>query len=223
MSSEAVLQDIGACVCASIGAPDHIRFCEECHRYWRGDKQLLSVSKVLRSTWPFKPDYSAARPEVIENARDRGCVVDSLFTSYVKGRLQAIPRGTREDAVELFFRLKRWWDARNVESVQSQVILADDDVAGMCDLIADDWIYDLKTTHDIEPMYQLQLGAYAQLHFATFQRPAKGLGIIHLTKRFSVPKLIKIDMVSALQDWAALRECYQMAVRRTNGTTTKSR
>lgn len=215
MSSEAVLQDIGACVCASIGEdPAKVRFCAECHKYHRGDKQLLSVSKVLRSTWPFKADYSAAKPEVIENARDRGCVVDSLFTSYVRGRLQSIPRGTREDAVELFFRLKRWTDERKWESVQSQVILADDDIAGTCDLIADDWIYDLKTTHDIEPMYHLQLGLYAILFFSTFNRPVKGIGIIHVTKRFATPKLIKLDLMECVKDASTIRECYLMAARR---------
>ncbi len=195
-----------------------VRFCDECHRYWRGDKELVSVSKVLRSTWPFKPNYDAAKPEVIENARDRGVVVDSLFTSYLRGQLQTIPRGTRADAVDLFFRLKRYWDGRKHGTVTAQVILADNAVAGQCDVIDDDgeaWIYDLKATHDIEPMYQLQLGAYASLYFETFKRPVKGIGIIHVTKRFAAPKLIKIDLHEALSDWVTLRSTYEMAVRRT--------
>lgn len=210
-----VVEEALACVCASIGAPaDIVRFCEECHRYWKGDKELKSVTKVLKTTWPFKPDFSRADPMVLENARDRGCVVDSLFTAYLRGHLKAIPRGTRTDAVELFFRLKRWWDERKHDSVQSQVILADDEIAGTCDVLADDWIYDVKSTYDIEPMYELQLGAYAQLHFASFQKPVKGIGIIHVTNRYATPKLVKIDLHTALQDWATLRECYRMAQRR---------
>lgn len=173
------------------------------------------MSTVLRSTWPFKADYSKADPAVIENARDRGVEVDLLFTRYLRGELKEIPAGMRNDAIELFFRLKRWWEGRKHELTQAQVILADQSVAGTCDVIDDGWIYDLKSTYDIEPMYQLQLGAYAQLYFATFQQAAKGIGIIHVTKRYAAPKLIKIDMPAALQDWSVLRDTYHMAVRRT--------
>lgn len=204
------------CVCASIGEdPAKVRFCFDCHRYWRGDKQLVSVSKVLRTTWPFKPDFSQADPAVIENARDRGVAVDTLFTAYVRGNLSSIPAGTRTDATELFFRLKRWWDAKKITDAQSQVILADDAIAGQCDLLADNWIYDLKCTYNIEPMYQLQLGAYAQLHYAQTGQAVKGIGIIHVTKRYATPKLIKVDLAEALKDWMLIRDTYQMALRRT--------
>jgi hypothetical protein len=210
------VQDETLCECSlwELAPADKVRLCDEHHSYWRGTKRLLSVSHVLRSTWPYKPDFSAAPPGVIENARERGSQVDVLFTRYLRGQLKAFPADTREDSMELFFRLKRWWDGRKWDAVQAQVILADDEIAGMCDVLADDWVYDLKTTHDIEPMYHLQLGAYAQLHFATYQKPVKGIGIIHVTKRYATPKLIKLDMYECLQDWATLRECYSMAARR---------
>ncbi len=206
---------VNPCVCGSIGAPGSVRFCDECHRYWRGDKELLSVSKVLRSAWPFKPDFSKADPATIENARDRGIVVDRLFTSYLRGTLTEIEPGTRTDAVELFFKLKKWWDGRHSKA-EAQVLLAGEDVAGTCDVLADgEVIYDIKATHDIEAMYQLQLGAYADLHFATFSKPVKSLGIIHVTKRYREPKLIKVDLGEALRDWMLLRDTYRMAQRRT--------
>ncbi len=203
-----------ACTCGTIGASAEVRLCVECHRYWRGDKELLGVSKVLRATWPFKPDYSAAKPEVLENARDRGIAVDVLFTSYLRGQLQTIPRGTRADAVDLFFRLKRWWDGRQHGEVKAQALLADNAVAGTCDVIDDGYIYDLKTTYDVEPMYGVQLGAYGQLYWETFKEPVKGLGIIHLTKRYAAPKIIKLDMHEAISDWTTLRSTYEMALRR---------
>lgn len=211
-----VEEAIPTCGCASIGEdPNSVRFCAECHRYWRGDKKLASVSSVIRSTWPLKPDFSRADPAVIENARDRGVVVDQLFSAYVNGALDRIPRGTRQDAVELFFKVRRWWDSRKHENARAQVILADSEIAGTCDVLTDDCIYDLKATHDVEPVYPIQLAAYAELHFATFQRPAKSLGIIHVTKRYAEPKILKIDLASAMQDWMTLREMYRMVQRRT--------
>lgn len=204
------------CECSlwEIAPPDKVRFCPEHHSYFRGQKRLISVTKVLRAAWPFPPDYSAAPPGVIENARERGSQVDELFTRYIRGQLKAFSPDVRTDSMDLFFRLKRWYDARNWESVQAQVILADDDMAGTCDVIADGWVYDLKTTHDIEPMYHLQLGLYAQLYFSTFKEPVKGIGIIHVTKRYSTPKLIKLDLMECAKDAMTLRECYFMAARR---------
>jgi hypothetical protein len=211
---ENVIQEaLNACCCGTIGSPLSVRLCPTCHRYWKGDKELVGVTKLLKTTWPFKPDFSQALPEVLENARDRGIVVDTLFSAYVSGTLDTIPRGTRSDAIELFFKLKDWWDGRHKDA-RAQVILADDDIAGTCDLVADDWIYDVKSTYNVEAMYQLQLGFYAVLHFATFGRPAKGIGIIHVTKRYPAPKLIKLDMPQCMQDALLLRDCYFMAHRR---------
>ncbi len=210
-----VEEAIAACNCTLWDTKDtSVRFCAEHHRYHRGPKQLVSVSKVLRSTWPIVPDFSAAKPEVIENARDRGVVVDQLFSSYVMGGLDRIPRGTRQDSVELFFKVRRWWDNRKHGQVQSQAILADEEIAGTCDVLDDDEIYDLKCTYEIEKTYPLQLAAYGQLHFSTFQKPVKSLNIIHVTKRYAEPKIIKVDIPSTLQDWMTLREMYRMVQRR---------
>lgn len=206
------------CRCASIGEDAaKVRFCAECHRYWRGDKQLTSVSKVLRTIWPLKPDFSRADPAVIENARDRGVVTDALFSLYVKGGLDRIPKGTRQDSVELFFKVRRWWDNRKHGQVESQVILADSEVAGTCDVKDDDEIYDLKCTHDIEDTYPLQLAAYGELHFSTYQRPVKSLNIIHCTKRYAEPKIIKVDLAQTIEDWALVRQMWRMVSKRSNG------
>lgn len=204
-----------ACVCSSIGEdPTKVRFCVDCHRYWRGDKQLHSVSKVLRLMWPIKPSWDNVNPAVVENARDRGVETDRLFSLYVIGGLDRIPKGTRKDSVELFFKVRRWWDAHKHGAVRSQVILADSEIAGMTDVIDDDDLYDLKCTSEVEKTYELQLAAYGELHFATFKRPAKSLTIIHATKRYAEPKIIKIPMTQALQDWMTLRQAWSMVQRR---------
>lgn len=216
---KAVMEEaIPTCMCASIGEDGaKVRFCPECHRYWRGDRQLVSVSKVLRTIWPLKPSWDKVDPAVIENARDRGIVADALFSQYVIGGLDRIPRGTRQDAVELFFKVRRWWDGRKHSEVASQVILADQEVAGTCDVKDGDDIYDLKCTHDIEDTYPLQLAAYGELHFATFGRPVKSLNIIHCTKRYADPKIIKVDLASTIEDWSVIRQMWRLVQKRSNG------
>jgi hypothetical protein len=204
-----------SCTCASIGNTDGVRLCSVCHRYWNNDKELVSVGKVIKTMWPFKPDFSQADPAVIENARERGSEVDRLFSLYVVGGLDRIPKGTRQDSFALFAKLRRYWDRHKHGNVRSQVILADEDIAGTCDILDDDDLSDVKCTYDIEPVYPLQLAAYGELHFATFKRPVKSLNIIHVTKRYAEPKIIKIDFVQALEDWMILRQAWRMVQRRT--------
>jgi len=201
-----------SCPCEVVAA--EVTFCEEHHVYKRAGKRLVSCTQLLKRVWAFPPDFSKADPAVLENARDRGIAVDALFTSYVRGQLTAIPAGTREDAMELFWRLKKWHDAQKFASAQAQVILADDEVAGMTDLRADGWLYDVKCTYNIEPMYHLQLGLYAILHHATYGEPVKGLAIVHVTKRHDKPKIIKLDLHDCVRDASTLREAYLIAVRR---------
>lgn len=208
---------VEGCSCNSIGAPaSTVRFCDidGHHKYWKGDRELVSVTKVLRSVWPIKPDFHDALPGVIENARHRGSIVDYLFSEYITDRLTEIPAGVRQDAVELFLKAKAWWDGRHIFA-ESQVILADENIAGMCDVLADDeFIYDLKCTYDVEPMYPIQLAAYADLYFATRKRPVKKLAIIHVTKRLRKPEIIPVDMATTLPDWMLVKDTWLMAQRR---------
>ena len=212
------------CVCGSIGAHvSDVRMCvardangNDHHRYWRGDQELLSVSHVLKSTWPFKPGFRSAPPHVVGNARLRGVVVDRLFSGYVNGELTGIPVGTRLDSLRLFWRLKRWWSDHKHGEVRAQVILADDAIAGTCDILDDATIYDLKTTYSVdEPLYELQLAAYSTLFYATFGRQPKKAALIHLTERYPAPKLKSVDLVQGMIDWATWRDTYMMAKRRT--------
>ena len=210
MISEAA---ISTCNCTLWDATDTtVRLCSDHHRYHRGPKQLVSVTKIIKTLWPVKPDFSRAPPAVLENARDRGIVVDSLFSAYVNDMLDKIPHGTRKDAVLLFNKVRRWWDGHVHDNPRAQVILADDEIAGQCDILDVDRIYDLKTTYNVEDTYPLQLAAYGDLHFATFHRPVKKLAIIHVTERYPEPKIIPVD-ITRLQDWMAIREMWRLIVK----------
>lgn len=204
---------LNTCVCGSIGAPNVVRFAECHHRYFRGDKQLASVSSVLRSIVPT--DLSSIDPTVLENARDRGVAVDSLFSAYVLGKLNRIPAGTRLDAVNLFQKLRSWWIPH--EEVRSQVVLANDDVAGTCDLIIDGGIWDLKATYNLAPAYALQVGLYGVLYENMYGHVPNSLGLIQVTARHDKPIVVSLDVDATLADARTLLECWRMVQRRMPG------
>ena len=200
------------CTCGNI-LPE-LRLCPDHHRYFRAGRELASVTKVIRETWPIKPDFSSAPPGVLEHARERGVDADVLFSAYVNGALTKIPRGTWHDARDLFYKLKDWWDARPAceKPGRAQVMLADDEIAGTCDLItADSQIIDIKATYNLEATYPIQVGAYADLCGNKYA----ALAILHVTARFATPRLIELDRQQSVEDWRLIRAMWRMMKRRT--------
>ncbi len=202
------------CRCGSL-MPEVV-ICPDHHRYFKLGKELTSVTRILKRMIP--PDFSGADPDVLENARLRGVSVDELFSAYVEGKLGCIPAGTRRDAVDLFLKLRHWWDKFYGQRIEmSQVILADDEIAGTCDvMLGSGHIFDVKATYNIDPSYPLQLGAYADLYNAqhgTFP----GIGILHVTARYDEVKVITLDVAECVEDWRALRAAYRVIQRRATG------
>jgi len=195
-----------------------VRFDPDQHRYYRGLQELVSVTKVIRETWPVKPSWDGVDQAVIDNARERGVEVDQLFTGWINGTLRSIPAGTREDAVERFLELRKWWLATHGDAqVSAQVILADDEIAGQVDVLGG-FIYDLKNTAQIETTYSMQLGAYADLHEKQFGKLPSGLGVIHVTQAKDKPvkvRLVEFDVMIAVNEWRLLRQFWQMVRRKT--------
>ena len=197
------------CLCNSL-SPTAVR-CSDHHRYFREGKELTSVSKILRRMIP--PDFSKVDPAVLENARDRGATTDELFCSYIEGTLRIIRGGTRADAVELFQKLRHFWD-KGTRVGRTQVILADDEVAGTCDIIeSPDMIWDIKCSYDIDPSYSLQLGAYADLFERKFGTLPM-IGILHATKRYDEVRTIPLNAEQCRDDWRKLRDAYYVIQRR---------
>lgn len=218
---------VATCQCGSIGAdPSVVRLAECHHRYFRGDKQLVSVSKML-AMWPRDPCGECRMPfygdhvpncgvkAKIENARERGSEVDRLFAGYINGTLQFIPSGTRLDSCNLLDKLLTWWERQGLQA-RTQVILADADAAGTCDLLIDGGrvIADLKCTYDVDAVYPLQLGFYGLLALAQGVQ-AEELWIIHATARYAEPRLIQVPVKEAMGDAAIVRRMYSMVTRRT--------
>lgn len=227
----AAQQVVETCVCTVWDAKDvSVRFCDTHHAYFRGTKRLTSVTQVLK-VWPRKPCDSCQWPiysdhqagcfvkRRVDEARERGIEVDRLLSQWLSGKLERVPANTREDSRDLFLRLIQWWNVKEMGTPKTQVILADDEIAGCCDLLFNDHrgIIDLKCTYEIDPTYPIQLAAYADLHAATFGTNVPEISVLHVTKRFLEPKVVKVDMVQAMDDWRAVKEFWRVYRRREKG------
>ena len=181
---------------------------------YRGDVRLTGVTSVIKSVIPT--DYSGVDPAVLENARLRGVELDALFSAYVSGTLTEIPAGTRKDVYDpdtgdgLLQKLMPWWDAQGFGLVRTQVMLADDTVAGTCDILGAEMILDLKAVSKLQPTYGLQLGAYFEL---ADDAGIKTLGVIHVTAALKTPKLVRYDVEQCFSDWTAIRRAWSVAKR----------
>ena len=182
-----------ACRCGSIGAPKDIRFCEEHHRYWLGDSELASVSKVIKAVLPT--DYSKVDAAVLEHARIRGERVDRYFSEYLRtGTVQVLP-GEWKDVVERLSKLIPWWDTSGLQAlaVQEIVFSEEDGIAGMLDIRILDGVIDLKVVSELQPAYALQLGAY--LDYAG----VNGAAILHASS--NGVRLVNYDVRQCWQWW----------------------
>lgn len=209
------MQEVSNCTCGSIGADQQVVRLSECHhRYWKGDRELTSVTSIIKQCWPIKKSWEDADPAQLEHARERGIRVDRYVSAFVTTGSLRIPAGEWLEVVELVQKFVTWWPVRPTEA---QVILHDDEIAGTCDLIPRPRILDLKTVYNLDASYEIQLGAYADLYEKTFGEEPEGIAIVHLTKRFPKPVLVPLDLKQCREDWRALRSVWSMVQRRTNG------
>lgn len=192
-----VEEAVANCLCQSIGAPKQIRFCAEHHDYWLGDRQLTSVSKVIKTLLPT--DFSAVPPDVLETARLRGQAVDFYFSEYLRWGNVTVHPGERSDVVDRLSRLIDWWERQRLEAcaVQHTLFSEEDGIAGTCDVMTDDLIIDLKNVSQLQPSYALQLGAYISMDSQKF--PLRETAILHVTK--DTVKLIHYDSKTVKRQW----------------------
>lgn len=182
---------------------------------------MTSISRVV-GLWPQEPCTSCGWPiysehlpnclvrQKIDNANERGKQADALLSAYVVGKLQRIPAGTRRDAIVLFEKARQWFDRQGFRKVESQVLLADDEIGGLCDLRLDGMIVDLKCVYELRPSYAVQIGGYCELDGTSPDRAA----ILHVTERFAEARLIELKAYEIAADWHTLREAWTMIQRR---------
>ena len=203
---------VETCTCETIGAAPGVRLCPEHFRYWNGDKRLVSISRVIRDTWPIPKSFEAAPPDVLEHARERGVRVDRYAAEFVKTGGVRIEAGEWQEVVDRVQMFAAWWHPliSNWHDAEIQVIFHDDEIAGTADFVVSPGaIWDLKCVSALDPTYYLQLGAYAEM----CRRERGGasvysVGFIHITK--DRVKFIEADMEQCIEDWLTLRKMWQL-------------
>lgn len=220
MSKAAEAQEL--CACQLIKRTDGLVWCcTECHRYWKNDKRLTSVSKVTNALLPT--DFSGINPVVLECARLRGIFVDTYFCEWLADPLNVMPladvvpmvapkfpeRGEQHaaDTVQRIERLLEWWQKSGMRCLATQKVVHSevDGVAGMMDLSTDRGIFDLKCVSELRPVYALQLGAYASYDDLAPQ----GVGIIHVQK--DRIKMVPYDPAKVRRQWRAAVDWFNTA------------
>jgi hypothetical protein len=119
-----------------------IRFDEATHRYFDGEKQLISVTQLMRKHG-LSPDYSAVRSDVLQAKAERGSLIHKEIDDFIKkGEIGF----TRE--VGGFARIIK---EREIDIIDNEFIIYNDVCAGTADLLLRDRtgfliIADIKTT-----------------------------------------------------------------------------
>lgn len=215
---------VSTCCCGSVGAEKRIRFCPDHHRYFLGDKELASVSKVLRVLpqgmcsscgWPI---YSNHVPGCdvranIDHARERGIRVDRYAQEFIRSGRCRVPAGEWTEVRELLKKLIPWLEAGGLTKARTQVIVHDEEIAGTMDFVLEHFIQDLKCTYDVDKAYRLQLGAYADLYQKTFGVEPVGVGVIHVTARYAQPRWNPFNLHECREDWQTVKAMWRLSKR----------
>lgn len=119
-----------------------IRFDEKTHRYFDGEKQLISVTQLMRKHG-LSPDYSGVRSDVLQAAADRGTLIHKEIEEYNKTGEIGFTRECAEFA--------QYVTENRLDVLASEFIVYNDVCAGTVDLFlmskgAFAVIADIKTT-----------------------------------------------------------------------------
>lgn len=170
-------------------------FRETDHTYWLGDKQLISVTRLLKKHG-LATDYTGISEEVLEKAANKGTLVHKEIENYIKNGEVGFT-SELSDFIDITAELG--FTAEDSEIILPAGEIPDDKVddyfyAGTADLIGkigDGYApADLKTTAKVDKRaYAWQLALYERLCGVKFDK----LYIFHLGKN---SKAIPIERIS---------------------------
>ena len=149
-------------------------FNETDHSYTLGDKNLISVTQLLRKHG-LSVDYGNAPEETLRLASERGTLIHKEIEEYIKrGAI-----GFTQELSDFIFYERTY----QLSECKSEVIVNNDIVAGTCDLMARDnqrmarLLIDIKTCSKIDKRaYAWQLSLYEYLSGEMFDK----LIVLHL-------------------------------------------
>lgn len=136
-----------------------IRFVEETHQYFLDDKELISVTTLMRKHG-LAPSYDAVSKEVLNAKAERGSLIHKEIEDFIKN-------GEIGFTAEML-NFKDYAENNNLKVLASEIIVYNDIVAGTVDLVLDYndllIIADIKTTSQLhKEAISWQLSIYAYL------------------------------------------------------------
>ncbi len=212
----AVAPAVAVCACDNCGVDSTIvRYCPDHHRYWRGATKLTSVSRIIRECWPIRKNFEDAPADVLEHARERGHRIDKYFSEYLRHGRGRMPAGEWIEVRVGVLALVDWWKSEGIGAAQAQVTVANASEAGTADAIAGHVVLELKCVSALEPTYDLQVGAYADLEGTGALREGVLLHCkIDATAGRARVRAVPVALRQAVDDWRCLRDVWRIAERR---------
>jgi hypothetical protein len=165
--------------------------------YRRNGKYYPSVTYVLGyypkgkffENWLKQVGFSA--DYIVKKAAEEGTQVHELAEEYLNGaELNFLDERGRPqynpDVWQMFLRFVEFWETHKPTLIETEVHIFSDElkVAGTCDLIVEIngelWLLDLKTSNQIQTVYELQTAVYGQCYEECFGKKIDRYGILWL-------------------------------------------
>jgi hypothetical protein len=165
--------------------------------YRRNGKYYPSVTYVLGyypkgkffENWLKQVGFSA--DYIVKKAAEEGTQVHELAEAYLNGEeLNFLDERGRPqynpDVWQMFLRFVEFWETHKPTLIETEVHIFSDElkVAGTCDLIVEIngelWLLDLKTSNQLQTVYELQTAVYGQCYEECFGKKIDRYGILWL-------------------------------------------
>jgi len=165
--------------------------------YRRNENYYPSVTYVLSyypkgkffENWLKQVGFSA--DFIVKKAAEEGTQVHELAEAYLNGEeLKFLDdRGRPQynpDVWQMFLRFVEFWEEFKPTLIETEVHIFSDvlKVAGTCDLIVEingeRWLLDLKTSNQLQTVYELQTAVYGQCYEECFGKKIDRYGILWL-------------------------------------------
>jgi len=178
--------------------------------YRRNGKYYPSVTYVLGyypkgkffENWLKQVGFSA--DYIVKKAAEEGTQVHELAEEYLNGaELNFLDERGRPqynpDVWQMFLRFVEFWETFKPTLIETEVHIFSDElkVAGTCDLIVEIngelWLLDLKTSNQIQTVYELQTAVYGQCYEECFGKKIDRYGILWLKSSKRGPKKDKMQ------------------------------
>jgi hypothetical protein len=178
--------------------------------YRRNGKYYPSVTYVLGyypkgkffENWLKQVGFSA--DYIVKKAAEEGTQVHELAEEYLNGaELNFLDERGRPqynpDVWQMFLRFVEFWETFKPALIETEVHIFSDElkVAGTCDLIVEIngelWLLDLKTSNQIQTVYELQTAVYGQCYEECFGKKIDRYGILWLKSSKRGPKKDKMQ------------------------------